>query len=98
MTKPISCVILRYNQETETTGAHNGLGDIPLKVSERIRNMNAENDLTLTEELLKAVTEAEFLTAWEKNQKETLAMEWEELRLRYLERIRRIPLPFHGKN
>ena len=43
--------------------------------------MNAENDLTLTEDLLKAVTEAEFLTAWEKNQKETLAAEWEELDL-----------------
>ena len=76
---------IRYSQRTETTGAHDGLGDIPLKVSERIRNMNAENYLTLTEELLKAVTEAEFLAAWEKNassdMKETLAMEWEELDL-----------------
>jgi hypothetical protein len=43
--------------------------------------MNAENYLTLTEELLKSVTEAEFLTAWEKNMKETLAWEWEELDL-----------------
>ena len=36
------------------------------------------NDLTLTEELLKAVTEVEFLTAWEKNQKETLAAEFKK--------------------
>jgi hypothetical protein len=61
------------------------LGDIPLKVSERIRNMNDENYLTLTEELLKSViassAEVDFLTAWEKNMKETLAWEWEELDL-----------------
>ena len=33
LTNPILCGILRYNQETETTGAHIGLGEIPLKVS-----------------------------------------------------------------
>ena len=47
--------------------------------------MNAENYLTLTEELLKHViassAEVDFLTAWEKNMTETLAMEWEELDL-----------------
>ena len=30
-------VSISNNQETETTGAHDGLGDIPLKVSERTR-------------------------------------------------------------
>jgi hypothetical protein len=60
---------------------NHGLGEIPLQVSERIRNMNAENYLTLTEELLKAVTEVEFLVTWEKYQKDTLALEWEELDL-----------------
>jgi len=47
--------------------------------------MNDENYLTLTEELLKSViassAEVDFLTAWEKNMKETLAWEWEELDL-----------------
>ena len=33
MTNPAEYGTLRYNQETETTGAHDGLGDIPLKVS-----------------------------------------------------------------
>jgi|TARA_R110002074_G_scaffold56906_1_gene140184 hypothetical protein len=33
----------------------------------------------LGEDLLKPVTETEFLAAWEKNQKKTLAAEWKEL-------------------
>ena len=35
----------------------------------------------LGEDLLKSVTETEFLVAWEKNMTETLATEWEELDL-----------------
>jgi len=33
LTNPAEYGTLRYNQETETTGAHDGLGEIPLKVS-----------------------------------------------------------------
>ena len=33
------------------------------------------------EDLLKPVTDEEFLVAWEKNQKKRLAAEWEELDL-----------------
>ena len=41
----------------------------------------AEELFLFGEDLLKSVTEAEFLVTWEKNQKKTLAMEWEELNL-----------------
>ena len=33
MTNPIAYGTIRYSQRTETTGTHDGLGEIPLKVS-----------------------------------------------------------------
>ncbi len=33
MTNPVICGTIRYSEKTETTGAHEELGEIPLKVS-----------------------------------------------------------------
>jgi len=65
LTNPILYGILRYNQETETTGAHDGLGDIPLKVSV-IGTKTMKKNLTNTERPVKPVW-AKYIATLEKH-------------------------------